>query len=46
MNATEIRVWDPFIRNAHWVVAVGFFLNCFTGQRFLVDNPARLYEFT
>ncbi|WP_046864005.1 cytochrome b/b6 domain-containing protein [Microvirga massiliensis] len=32
MAATEIRVWDPFIRIAHWLIAAGVLLNWFTDE--------------
>ena len=29
-NSTKISVWDPFVRIAHWMVALGFFVAYFT----------------
>ena len=37
MAAAEIRVWDSFIRIAHWLIAAGVFLN------WLTDEPLWLH---
>jgi cytochrome b len=34
-NSTEIEVWDPFVRVAHWTIAIGFFVAYLTEDDFM-----------
>jgi cytochrome b len=34
-DPTEVRVWDPFVRASHWLVALGFFVAYFTEDELL-----------
>ena len=34
-NTTEIEVWDPFVRLAHWTIAIGFFVAYLTEDDFM-----------
>lgn len=38
MQATEVQVWDPFVRIAHWLVAAGVLFN------WLTDDPLWLHS--
>ena len=37
-DSTKISVWDPFVRTAHWMVALGFFVAYFTEDEALTVN--------
>ena len=34
-NSAEIEVWDPFVRVAHWTIAIGFFVAYLTEDDFM-----------